>query len=370
LDEAARFYRGELSRTLLLHIGAYSVILELLKPLFRNNLQGSPTLGSASDRGYILNELAFVYGELGRMEDALGIYANQLQLELEAENWKATIAVWSNLRVALLELGRRSEGVTALVLAREVAEAIDDGHCVTVAILYQMVDAVHQGRFPDAEASYDAFRQRPPPPIHVYRPGGAELWRCLSEFEQGTLNEMEWQAGYHLAVRSRNVIMQYSFLALRAHWDLRENRPVRALDTIEDALQITNKLGTPRPYFHDLRAWALAQVGRIFDAQAELQAGEQGLFAAEAYLALGEPEQARECALNAYRWAWGEGPPYIEWYYLERSRALLKQLGEPEPQLPPFDPSKVPPIPFEKEIRAAIDRLRAERAKETEDEDS
>ncbi len=47
---------------------------------------------------------------------------------------------------------------------------------------------------------------------------------------------------------------------------------------------------------------------------------------------------------------------------MERSRALLKQLGESEPQLPAFDPSKVPKIPFEKEIRAAIERLRAERA--------
>src|SRR4051812_14449734 len=54
------------------------------------------------------------------------------------------------------------------------------------------------------------------------------------------------------------------------------------------------------------------------------------------------------------------GLSVIEWYYLERSRALLRRLGEAEPQLPPFDPSKVPPVPFEKEICAAIERLRAE----------
>ena len=40
---------------------------------------------------------------------------------------------------------------------------------------------------------------------------------------------------------------------------------------------------------------------------------------------------------------------------------LLAQ-AQPEPQLPPFDPSKVKPIPHEQEIRAAITRLNAEKA--------
>ena len=147
-----------------------------------------------------------------------------------------------------------------------------------------------------------------------------------------------------------------------AEWDLTDGRACQALEAIDQALQITNKLGTPSPGYHDLRAWALARVGRTVDAHAELAVGERRLFAAETYLVLNERDRARECALNAYRWAWGEGPPYIDWYGLELSRALLKQLGEPEPQLPPFDPTKVPPVPFEKEIRAAIERLRAERA--------
>ena len=77
--------------------------------------------------------------------------------------------------------------------------------------------------------------------------------------------------------------------------------------------------------------------------------------------ALGDREQWRVCALNAYRWAWADGPPYVHWYELERSRALLRELGEPEPQLPPFDPSRVKPIPYEQEIRAAIAELKAER---------
>ena len=74
-------------------------------------------------------------------------------------------------------------------------------------------------------------------------------------------------------------------------------------------------------------------------------------------------EKAKGFALKAYEHAWADGPPHIRWWELERSRQLLARLSVSEPQLPPFDPSKVEPIPFEAEIRAAIEELKAERAK-------
>ena len=42
---------------------------------------------------------------------------------------------------------------------------------------------------------------------------------------------------------------------------------------------------------------------------------------------------------------------------------MLIELGEPIPDLPPFDPSKVPPIPHEDKILAAIAHLRAKKNK-------
>jgi len=366
LDEAVQFYRGELSYTLLHNVGAYAVVLELLKPLFLNDLRGMPCLTSASDRSYILNDLAIVYMDLGRSEDAVSVLGKKLQLDLEAESRIGLDAGLYNLSVDLHEIGRRAEGAAALALCRELAEAYEDENGVTMAIFLQMADAIEQGRFADAETLDAEFRKRPLPHVAHYRPGEVDFWRCRSQFFQGTLTEAEWQAGHDVALRHRNVSSQHQFLALRAESDLLENRPERALEAIDQALQITNKLGTPKPEFHGLRAWALARVGRTADARAELHEGIQRILAAEAYCLLGDCDQARECALNGYRRAWGEGPPYIHWYDLERSRALLHQLGEPEPQLPPFDPSKVPPIPFEKEIRAAIERLQAERDKERE----
>jgi len=361
LDEAARFYRGELACTLLFNVGAYPVVLELLKPIFHNDLEGMPCLTSASDRIFILAQLAHAYYYMGRLDEALRVYGKTLQLTLKEKHWKHVVAALSSLRASLRYLNRKAEAAAALALARELADAAVDFDGGTRTILDQMGDAIDVGRFAEADVFETEFRQRPNPPKGRYLPGDMEYWRCESLFHQMMLTVAEWQAGHNLAVRHRNVYTQYRFLRLRAEWELAQDRPEQALESIDQALQITNRLGTPKPDYHDVRAWALAKLNRQDEARAELEDGEHELYAAEAHLILNDHEQARTCSLNAYTWAWGEGPPHIHWYVLERCKALLKLLGEPEPQLPPFDPAKVPPIPFETEIRAAIAKLNAEK---------
>lgn len=77
----------------------------------------------------------------------------------------------------------------------------------------------------------------------------------------------------------------------------------------------------------------------------------------------------KEHALRAYEKAWADGPPHIWWWELERSKKVLARLGMPEPELRPFDPSKVEPVPFESEIRKVIEELKAEKAKKAEQEE-
>ena len=71
-------------------------------------------------------------------------------------------------------------------------------------------------------------------------------------------------------------------------------------------------------------------------------------------LALGEREQAKAHALVTYKQAWGDGPPYSHWKTLERAKQLLQALGAPEPSLDSAEPTSLPPIPFEDEIRTLI----------------
>src|SRR5262245_60338450 len=85
---------------------------------------------------------------------------------------------------------------------------------------------------------------------------------------------------------------------------------------------------------------------------------------AELWLAIGDPEQAKRHALKAYEWAWAEGEPYIYRYELNKARTLLEQLAVEIPNLPPYDPAKEEKFPWEDELTAAIEKLRAEKEAE------
>ncbi|MCP4567608.1 MAG: hypothetical protein GY841_08520 [FCB group bacterium] len=81
---------------------------------------------------------------------------------------------------------------------------------------------------------------------------------------------------------------------------------------------------------------------------------------AELWLAIGDHKQAKRHALAAYEWAWADGEPYVHRYELNKTRALLEQLGVDIPDLPPYDPDKDEKFPWEDDVVAAIEKLRAE----------
>jgi len=80
------------------------------------------------------------------------------------------------------------------------------------------------------------------------------------------------------------------------------------------------------------------------------------------WAALGDTERAKRRAIAAYRWAWADGEPYVWRWELDKARALLEKLGAEVPVLPPYDPAKDPKLPWEDEVRAAIEKLKAARA--------
>jgi hypothetical protein len=80
--------------------------------------------------------------------------------------------------------------------------------------------------------------------------------------------------------------------------------------------------------------------------------GPYPLFHADAFNVLAQIERdegntaaAAEAATKAYRLAWCDGPPFAYHWGLEKAKQHLKELGAPEPEMPPFDESKFEPMP-------------------------
>ncbi|MDR4469389.1 MAG: hypothetical protein MRJ68_14025, partial [Nitrospira sp.] len=74
-----------------------------------------------------------------------------------------------------------------------------------------------------------------------------------------------------------------------------------------------------------------------------------------------------KCALAYYTKSWADGEPYVYRYHLTKATELLEEMSVPVPVHPPYDPAKDEPFPWEADIRAAIEKLRAKKeAKEKE----
>jgi hypothetical protein len=133
------------------------------------------------------------------------------------------------------------------------------------------------------------------------------------------------------------------------------------------AYTIAGQLGVPLgPYLADLARLRArqgqAELARELITESLAIGGlHVALAAAEVYLSLGESVEAQRQIVQAYQEAWAEGPPHSFFLELSRARVVLTAQNLSEPQLPPFNPAQVPPVPYETEIRAFISELEADR---------
>jgi tetratricopeptide (TPR) repeat protein len=123
-DEAVYFYVGDLSNTLLFHVAAHTLIVELLTPLFRGGQNGLPNLRSTRSQSYILSCLAIAVAELGREEEALPLYVKALAIDIEEMNWSGAATDLRSYAAAASNLGRRPESSATVALSLELARAM------------------------------------------------------------------------------------------------------------------------------------------------------------------------------------------------------------------------------------------------------
>ena len=129
---------------------------------------------------------------------------------------------------------------------------------------------------------------------------------------------------HHALTRARAVnYVEEELPALVALAELRrrQGNPQAARELLDDVWELAER--GPYPLFHADAFNVLAQIER--DA--------------------GNHAASVDAATKAYRLAWCDGEPYAYHWGLVAARKHLRELGAPEPDMPPFDESKYEPMP-------------------------
>jgi tetratricopeptide (TPR) repeat protein len=371
IDRALNFYKHRLEHGLLFSVGAYHLAIELVRPLVAH-LRDPAHPDAADQASYVTNSLALALASAGRYADAADQYAEKVRIDVAFNRLVGLATGLRNLAACHTDANRPAAAHALHALARELSEALDHENGVSVSVMFAIAAAVSAGRYEEAERLIAEFVGRPTPPREVYRRGQIEYWKCRLCFHQRTLTGRQLTEANRVARQAANVIDQHRLAALRAEWELSRRRVAAAREQAEQAVAIVRRTGEPSADYLGLYAAALAsgRDGNADAARAALHEGEQAWlgqsptfprWAAEACLALGDAAAARRWVHTAYPLAWADGPPFVRHHELEACRELLTKLDEPEPTLPPFDPTRPPPIPHEAAVRAALRQALAER---------
>jgi tetratricopeptide (TPR) repeat protein len=203
----------------------------------------------------------------------------------------------------------------------------------------------------------------------IYCPGDAEHHYARFRVWRGDLNGEHLTHAERLAKTGKNRATLRYLHGLRGEWRLQRGEWEPAVESLKEAVSMARAVGQTDATAETQLVTARFHLGQLADPRAAVEelanAREpfhRGL--ADLWLAIGEHEQAKKHALDAYKWAWADGEPFVLRYELNKSRAILEELGAAIPTLPPYDPAKDGKFPYEDEVVAAIEKLRA--AKEAE----
>lgn len=371
LQRAYNVIDGELTTALWFNLERYNDYLALLRPYFPDGWAEPPQeLESKFSLGTVAVRAAVALESVGRNTEALAADQNAVLALIRAETVSGLGTSLRNHCGHQMGTNHEEAAERALLLDEELAALDPDKDHRTMALLRRFYYSLNTGKINEAEAALEGFNSCPRPESRgLYRPGNAEVYLVELRLRQGRLDENLLSVGMRAAREGRNRGVIRELHNLRGEWLLSIGRFAESEAVYEEGIAMARESGLLVPDTEARRALAQAKQGKIDQPRetAEriaLLEDPPEISLAELFLALGDRTRAVEYATRGYRQAWADGMPYVEWWNLQRCRAVFEALGEPEPQLPPFDPSKATPLPFEAELRAFIEKLKAKKKKE------
>ena len=366
-QQAADAYGGDLANALCFNLNAYAEMLSLLKPFFPNGWGELPKEVKARDSSGLANDAGIALDFCGELAAALAAYGAGLRTSFKAEYWSNT-AELSNISRNLSYQNRLAQVLRTNSLALEVATLSEDKQKIFKTRLDLFAVQSRLGQWAKAASTWSLLD-----PMGrawsraAYRPGWAE-WRYANfHFWQDNLQEEHLAEAERLAAqgKDRNIIRYLH--RLRGDWRLSQGEWALAAASYQEAVRLARDTRSVIDADSETGlALAKQHLGQLTHPREEAERLAQlrdpaHRLLAQLWRALGDTAQAKHHALAAYKWAWADGEPYVNRYELTKTTELLHELGVPIPNLPPYDPAKDKPFPWEADVRAAIEKLRAQK---------
>jgi len=368
-QQAADAYRGDLARALLFNLEAHADVLSLLRPFFPAGWGEVPMEMSPLAATDLANEAAIALDNSGEYHEALVSFGASLQVDLERKNWNGLGCILLNVVVNLRNqnLNAKSHSVAALALELTTIAGLNEILFMNRLWVYAM-----QSRLGQWQAAKETWRHLDPMGRGwlraAYRQGRAEEYFAQAQFWLGTLKEEHLTAATTLAAQDNNRITLRSVHRLRGSWRLEQRNWAQAAASFQKAVRMARERGLVDEESETGLALAKFHLGQLTEDDTRSEAERLARMRQPAHrilallwLGLGDNDQARHHALAAYHWAWGQGEPYVHRYELTKTTELFQQMKVPIPNLPHYDPDKDEPFSWEADIRAAIEKLRAEK---------
>jgi tetratricopeptide (TPR) repeat protein len=349
---ASALWATRLGHALVVGLGAYATVVELLAPLAIHGAH------------HMRADLTIAYSYVHRLEEATehetAILSNILQNQGAGEIAVSLSRLATCVAATGAEVGAsRYLDLRGLVLAAVNIEA-DAGLC-----LHRGIRAAVRGQVAQALALLNEAESLGPPLSFPWFEGEIRLWRLrLALLADRSLTEDQLMA----ADTDLNLWKLRRDLArLRCDFFAKHGQFEQALAAAQEHERLGRNAGLETVSART--AFLLAKLGQHDDASAAVQESLAQLprshpairphyFLAQALWELGRRAEAMDHAQLSYRQAWRDGPPYCHHWDLRDARELLDQLGVPPPDLPTLDPATVK-VPLEDEVRAFIARQEA-----------
>lgn len=381
--QAADTFMGNLSVALFVNLEAYVEILSIVRPFFPMGWDCSPMELNPSTAILLSLLAASALDASGEERQALMILGSAILHVLSNQDFDQSTKTYT-LSMCMLHLTsqladhRRPAAASRLLDIHHAMETILEHAKEENIFLNLLVRFTIQSNLGQWPAAAETWRRLDPMGRKwrrgIYRQGDAELPFAFAQFWQGHLQEEHLSTAASLAEQDHSRSTIRSVHALSGIWRLEQGAWAQAAASFSQAVAMAREvrrvdeaseagLALAKVRLHQLtgdearsEAQRLAQLRDIADSSLANR------YLARLWQALGDLNQAKHHALAAYTLSWADGEPYVFRYGLTKATELLHELGVPLPNLPPYDPAKDEPFPWEADLRAFIATRRADQA--------